>query len=235
MKLIAINGSPRKRNSTAILLEKALAGAASEGAETELIHLYDLDFKGCKSCFACKVKDGPSFGKCALQDDLTPVIKKLREADGFFLGSPIYYGAVTGEARSFMERYLFAPMQYSNVTPLAYEKNQAAGFIYTMNIPDAEMAKVSGLELVLEHTAACFKMLTNHAETLYSYDTYQFDDHSKYLTDRVDVEKKEQVRREQFPEECQKAFEMGARFARGEVKFEKFSMQEMLEERAKAK
>ncbi len=45
MKVIGINGSPRKKWNTSTLLEKALEGAASEGAETELIHLYDLNFK----------------------------------------------------------------------------------------------------------------------------------------------------------------------------------------------
>lgn len=56
MKVIAINGSPRK--NTATLLAKALEGASSCGAETELIHLYDHNYKGCVSCFACKLKDG---------------------------------------------------------------------------------------------------------------------------------------------------------------------------------
>ena len=54
MKVIAVNGSPRKTWNTATLLEHALAGAAGSGAETELVHLYDLEFKGCISCFACK-------------------------------------------------------------------------------------------------------------------------------------------------------------------------------------
>ena len=58
MKIIAINGSPRKKWNTSTLLENALEGAASQGAETELIHLYDLDYKGCTSCCACKLKDG---------------------------------------------------------------------------------------------------------------------------------------------------------------------------------
>lgn len=58
MKLIAINGSPRKDKNTAALLNKALEGAASQGAATELIHLYDQDYKGCISCFACKLKNG---------------------------------------------------------------------------------------------------------------------------------------------------------------------------------
>ena len=54
MKVIAVNGSPRKEWNTAAMLEKALAGAADQGAETELIHLYDLKYTGCTSCFACK-------------------------------------------------------------------------------------------------------------------------------------------------------------------------------------
>jgi len=56
MLAIAMNGSPRKKWNTATLLEKALEGAASQGAETELVHLYDLNYKGCISCFACKLK-----------------------------------------------------------------------------------------------------------------------------------------------------------------------------------
>ncbi len=81
MKIAAFNGSPRKNWNTATLLNKALEGAASQGAETELIHLYDLKYKGCISCFACKTKDGSSYGKCPVQDDLAPVFKKIEEAD----------------------------------------------------------------------------------------------------------------------------------------------------------
>ena len=53
---MAFNGSPRKDWNTATLLNKALEGAASKGATTELIHLYDLNYKGCISCFACNAK-----------------------------------------------------------------------------------------------------------------------------------------------------------------------------------
>ena len=54
MKIIAINGSPRENKNTGTLLKKALEGAESCGAEIEFINLYDLDYKGCISCFACK-------------------------------------------------------------------------------------------------------------------------------------------------------------------------------------
>jgi multimeric flavodoxin WrbA len=58
MKVIALNGSPRKKWNTSTLLKHALDGAASRGAKTELIHLYDYNYKGCISCFACKLKGG---------------------------------------------------------------------------------------------------------------------------------------------------------------------------------
>ena len=74
MKVMAVNGSPRKCWNTALLLESALEGAASYGAETELVHLYDLDYRGCSSCFACKLKQGESLGRCAQTDDLAPIL-----------------------------------------------------------------------------------------------------------------------------------------------------------------
>ena len=93
MTIIGINGSPRKKWNTATLLTKALEGAASQGADTELVHLYDLDYKGCISCFACKIIDGPHNGRCAVKDDLSPILKKIEdEADAIILGSPIYFG-----------------------------------------------------------------------------------------------------------------------------------------------
>ena len=78
MKVMAINGSPRKQGNTATLLNKALEVAKSHGAETEMVHLYDLDYKGCRSCYACKLKGGKSYGKCAIRDSLTPVLDACR-------------------------------------------------------------------------------------------------------------------------------------------------------------
>ena len=63
MKTIVINASPRKKWNTAEIMEAAQKGAESVGAETEYINLYDLVFKGCRSCLVCKLKDKPK-GKC---------------------------------------------------------------------------------------------------------------------------------------------------------------------------
>ena len=81
MKIYAVNGSPRKNHNTAILLQQALAGAKKacpdKEIQTEILHLYDLQYTGCRSCFACKRLGSPSYGSCAVKDDLKPVLQKL--------------------------------------------------------------------------------------------------------------------------------------------------------------
>lgn len=213
MKVLAFNGSPRKTWNTATLLSKALEGAASEGAETELTHLYDLNFKGCVSCFSCKTKGGESYGKCAVKDDLAPILRKVEEADAIILGSPIYWGTVTGEMRSFMERLMFPYLKYANPPQSLFPKKINTGFIYTMGVTEEQM-KAYGFGQHLGFNAMVLQMLFGASKSLFSYDTYQFEDYSKVVGDGFDPEKKAQRRKEVFPLDCEKAFEMGARFAR---------------------
>ena len=213
MNVIAVNGSPRKKWNTATLLGKALEGAASQGAETELIHLYDLNFKGCISCFACKTKGGESYGRCAVKDDLTPIFKRIEEADALFLGSPVYFGTVSGEMRSFMERLFFPFWTYTDPPQSLFPKKIKTGFIYTMNVTEDEMKKRS-YERHLEIGERVMQTLFGFSESLYSFDTYQFDDYSKMVADRFNADKKARRRKEIFPMDCKKAYELGARFAK---------------------
>ena len=215
MRIMACNGSPRKKWNTALLLEKALEGAASKGAETELIHLYDLDFKGCISCFACKTKGGKSYGRCAVQGDLTPVFKRIEEADAIILGSPIYFGYVSGEMRSFIERLLFPYLTYTDPPQSLFPRKMKTGVIYTMNSTEEQMKERSYLQHFGLHENY-LKMIFGYSEYLCSFDTYQFEDYSKVVSDRFDPEKKTKRRKEVFPKDCQKAYGMGARFAIGE-------------------
>ncbi|BBB92223.1 MAG TPA: flavodoxin family protein [Methylomusa anaerophila] len=211
--VIAINGSPRKSWNTANLLTKALEGAASQGAETELIHLYDLNFKGCTSCFACKRKGGKSYGKCAMNDDLTPVLEKVESVDAIILGSPIYLGAATGEMRSFMERLVFPYIVYDENYSSLFKRKIPAGFIYTMNVTESMMQEW-GYD---QHFKVSERMLGKTfglAESLCVTDTYQFDDYSKYVVSVFDPDKKAARRKEVFPQDCEKAYNMGMRFAK---------------------
>jgi multimeric flavodoxin WrbA len=214
MNVLAFNGSPRKKWNTATLLEKALEGAVSQGAESELIHLYDLNYKGCTSCFSCKKKGGKSYGRCALKDDLTPFLKKIESVDAFILGSPIYYTTVTGVMKSFMERLMFPFNKYSDPYQSLYPRKIKTGFIYTMN-QTKEESKVTGIAQHCRINEILLKFTFGASESILSYNTYQFEDYSKVVADRFDVNKKAQIRKEVFPKDCEKAFEMGARFAKG--------------------
>ena len=213
MKAIGINGSPRKKWNTAMLLEKALEGAASQGVETESVHLYDLTYKGCVSCFACKTKDGKSYGRCARIDDLTPVLKKAEEADIIILASPIYFGTVTGEMRSFMERLLFPYMTYTDPPGTLFSGKVRTAFLYALGAPE-ELAKERGFDRHISANEMLLKLIFGNSENLCSFDTYQFEDYSKYYAPRWDPEKKARRRSEVFPVDCQHAFELGVRLAK---------------------
>ena len=213
MKFMAFNGSPRKKWNTATLLEKVLQGAASQGAETELIHLYDLDFKGCKSCFACKTIGGKSYGRCAVEDGLSPILKRAEDADAIILGSPIYFGRVAGEMGSFIERLMFPYRTYTDPPRSLFPKKIRTGFVYTMNATEAAV-KTRGYDRHLDFNETIMRDIFGSSESLFSFDTYQFDDYSKVLADRFDADNKAKRRRDIFPGDCEKAFEMGVRFAK---------------------
>lgn len=211
MNVLAINGSPRKKWNTATLLEKALEGAASKGATTELVHLYDLTYKGCTSCFACKIIDGPSNGRCAMKDDLRPVLEKIEtEVDVLLLGSPIYFGQMTGEMRSFLERLLFAPLIYSQPPRSNFPRKIKTAIIYTMNVKE-ELCKELGYEVMFKSTEASLTRAFGSAETFCCFDTYQFADYSKVIMEYMDPVQKAARRAEIFPQDCQRAYELGCR------------------------
>ena len=192
MTYYAINGSPRKTHNTATILNKALEGvkAADPQAQTELIHLYSHDFSGCVSCFECKRLGGKSYGKCAVRDGLTPILERLADADGIIFGSPVYFHSITGKMRMFFERLLF---QY---------------FVYTMNVPYQVMLESHYTES-FQSMESFIQRVFSKPETLYVNDTYQFSDYSKYKADRFSETDKARHREQQFPIDCQKAFELG--------------------------
>ena len=88
-KIIIIDGGPRKNMNTAKLLQSFAEGAKSAGSETEVkaIRLYDLDYKGCMSCMACKLK-GKAQNICRFKDALTPLLEEIAQADGLVLVRP---------------------------------------------------------------------------------------------------------------------------------------------------
>lgn len=216
MKILAFNGSPRKDWNTAILLKEALKGAATQGAETELIHLYDLNYKGCISCFSCKMKNGKSYGRCAVNDELTPILKSIEEADGIILGSPVYFGTASAEMRAFMERLLYPYVVYETDPPVPFKKRISTGLIYTMGATEDQMKQL-GYEQHFMFSEMFMKHIFGSSETLFVTDTYQFEDYSRYVSTLFNEDEKLKRREEIFPIDCQKAFELGKRIALQEI------------------
>ena len=212
-KIYAINGSPRKNGNTAQLLQKALEGAASVGAEVKLIQLADLNFSGCRSCFACKRLANPAPG-CVLKDDLAEILKELLQSDGIIMGSPIYFGAESGLCRNFLERLFFPMLRYTDPPSSRAEKRIDFGFIYTMNVPENLMDEY-GYNAYLQSQSQTPGLIFNSRNiyTLYACDTHQFDDYSKYECTLFDAAHKDEMRKTQFISDLAKAFEMGRKLA----------------------
>ena len=172
--VLALNGSPRRDGSTAQMLRSALEGAKSAGAVTEFVHLPSLHYAGCTSCFLCKRLDSPCFGSCGWQDELTPILSKIRTADAVLIGSPIYFGDVTGMVRNLTERILFPNCLYDKDGKTAYDRRVPVGLVFTMNCPDAAQ-----YHSLMEQLAESYNHFLGTVKTLDAAKTWQFDDYIK--------------------------------------------------------
>lgn len=214
-KALFINGSPRKSGNTAQLLKRVMEGAAEAGAEVELVNLYDrsLNYKGCMSCFACKVKGGRK-GVCSFPDDLKPIMEKAVESDVLVCGSPIYCGYPSANLRAFMERLIFPAVNYSDFRNPVINKSKRSATIFTMNCPDLPTYKANAYDILMDVNANQLGMF-GPTEILYSFDTYQFGDYSRYDAAMLDEGRKAEMKRTQFPKDLENAYQLGKRLVIG--------------------
>jgi len=212
MKLLALNGSPRKHWNTAQLLDSVVEGAKSAGIDAKLVHIYDFKFKGCISCFLCKRVGGTSYGRCSVRDDLTPLLDEIHSVDALVLGSPLYFMAETGELRSFMERACFPYVCYSNPPTTLFSRKIKNAFVYTMNIGE-KLADTMGLSAHLNMTKFFMELVFGPCEIQICYDTLQYTDYEAHGNVCFDGNAKKQRREEVFPKDIKQSFELGQRMA----------------------
>jgi len=213
MKVMAFNGSPRKKKwNTVTLLKHALKGAASVGAKTEIIQLYDLNYSGCISCFSCKKINRKRDGICSVQDDLTSVLDQIKNTDALIIGTPVYYGAESAATRAFIERLCFPYNKYAKDMTTLFPRHIKTALIYTMNISE-NMIEAMGYNRHFELTRTTFERHFGTCELLLSTDTLQFSNYDKYESERFDKEAKAKRNAEVFPLDCKRAFELGVRLA----------------------
>lgn len=212
MKVLAVNGSPRKNKNTGKILRSMLKGAASQGARTEIAHLYTLRYTGCVSCFKCKLVGGRSYGRCAVRDGLTPLLDAAHEADVVIMGSPVYFCCETGMMRSFIERFAFQYFLYTTKKPPLSPQGKKVALAYTMNVSEQGMAAYGG-DRAIAATRGFMQRLFVSCDLFLCTDTKQVDDYSRYEMDYFDPAAKIRRHAEVFPQDLRRAFEFGAGLA----------------------
>ncbi len=99
MRVLGIMGSPRLKGNTDLLLEEALKGAQSQGAEVEKILVDKLNIAPCQECHGC-LKDG----NCIIRDDMDDIYPKLLNADGVIVASPIFFYGLSSQVKALIDR-----------------------------------------------------------------------------------------------------------------------------------
>ena len=208
-KIIAVNAGPRKGWNTDTLITEAAKGAEAAGAKVEKFDLYRLEkYTGCISCFGCKKEKNK--GQCVCRDGLTPVLDAIRGADGLIIGSPNYLSELTAVFRALYERLIFQNLTYNMEKPCCNEHPIPVLLIMTSNAPD------DMYQDLLQNYQQSLSRFVGPTEIFVSGETLQMKDYSKtdWPWTMFDAEAK-QIRHETvFPQECKRAYEMGASLAR---------------------
>lgn len=207
-KIMIIDGGPRKNFNTASMLQAFAEGAKSANNEIEvkIVRLYDIVYKGCMSCMACKIK-GKASNICKFKDALTPILEEIAQADGLVLGSPIYFGQITGQMQSFLERLAFPWLSYNDYSLTAPKKIPVV-LIETMNgLPDNNNSQGYGS---MEY---CITTALGQPEHINAYNTYQVKRYDRFELASFSEEAKQHYRDENWEKDLQKASEAGRKMA----------------------
>ena len=103
MKVLIINGSPKKDGNTSIALNEMVKVFAAEGIETEVVRVGSLDVRGCIACGTCHTK-----GKCVFDDIVNELAPKFEQADGLVAASPVYYASANATLIACLDRLFFS-------------------------------------------------------------------------------------------------------------------------------
>ena len=117
MKVLLVNGSPRKNGNTHLALAEVAKTLEAEGIETEIFWIGNKPVRGCAACFQCRKR---SLGRCIFDDDIANrIIEKLPSADGFVVGAPTYYGQPNGAFLAVWQRVCVAGAAHVKTKPAA--------------------------------------------------------------------------------------------------------------------
>ena len=137
MKVLLINGSPRRKGNTFVALSEAAKTLESNGIETEIVQIGVKPVRGCIACGQCKAKQ---LGQCAFDDDIcNRIAEKLDSIDALIVGSPVYYGQPNGSVLSLIQRLFYSAGEKVENKPAAAvcvcSRGGASAAFTTMNLP----------------------------------------------------------------------------------------------------
>ena len=134
MKIIGFIGSPRKNGNTAWAVNQIIEGAKEQGGETRVFYSNELNINPCTGCLGCVESD-----RCIVDDDMQEIYDALEQADVLVLGSPVYMGQMSAQAKIFTDR-LFAQIT-PRFSPHFKEENAGKKLIlvFTQGNPDPDM------------------------------------------------------------------------------------------------
>lgn len=146
-------------------------------------------------------------GRCVLRDGLAPVLSAISGADGLIIASPNYLGELTASFRALYERLIFQSLTYNLETPSCNERRIPVLLIMTSNAPDTAYLPL------LENYRQTLSRFVGPAQVLVSGNTLQLKDYGKtdWPWTMFDPEEKQKHHETVFPEECRKAFDLGAK------------------------
>ncbi|MBQ2064228.1 MAG: flavodoxin family protein [Firmicutes bacterium] len=103
MKVLMVNGSPKKEGNTSLALAEMEKIFAEEGIEVVSMHIGNKDIRGCIACGKCG-----ELGHCVFEDAVNEAAAAFEEADGLVVGTPVYYGSANGTLVSFLDRLFYS-------------------------------------------------------------------------------------------------------------------------------
>lgn len=212
-KIVIIDGGPRKGMNTAQMIEAFANGAKSAGGEeieVKTIRLYELNYSGCASCLACKLKGSKFTDVCALKDGAAEALREAAYADGLVFASPIYFFQISAQLRAFIERLFFPWLSYVDYSSNPPKGPVPTACIYTMNAPAEISARFQNNMSENESVIAKALQKPEHIEANF---TTQVKNYDRYAFAEGTAEAKEAYRDAHWQEDLQKAFDAGKRMA----------------------
>ncbi len=205
-KIVALCGSARKNGNSARMLSSFLKGVCSRGEfEIREVNLFELDYKGCRGCLGCNLKDREENG-CVQRDGAYQLLRDMRRADGIVFASPVYFWELSSRTRAVWERFLY---------PGSLSHHREIEAIYTMFQPREVSRWAFPYHAdTVKTVSEMFLGDINYCQLIINQ-TIGWDEDRADTLDmaKEEIERQKAVKRSRWDKDLRRAMEEGQKFA----------------------